>query len=295
MKTVSILLAVHNGGRFIAEAIRSVQGQTYESWELVIVDNGSTDDTVAICAAMSAEDARIRCYSIAVKNKNAAYNEAFRKSRGAYVCYFAADDMLPRDSLAERVSVLKDLGDDAFSTCCLQTVSADAKYDGVVFPRDRGRPNYAGGSMLFPRTLADRVFPLPEGQPNEDTWTLLHLQAFGVTHHVPKPLYLYRIHANNSYGYGLSFEQKRGKYLERMRAYALFREKFAGHSFPLLEKHVGPFLRGLEAATKQNVFGVLAVRGLDMGSKMVLIFYCSRTLYNIRHTYFKALSGGVAK
>jgi glycosyltransferase involved in cell wall biosynthesis len=295
MTSVSVLLAVHNGERFIAEAVESVRAQTHQQWELIVVSNGSTDRTMRICLEMSAADPRIKCLSLSNKNKNAAYNLAFEKSTGDYVCYFAADDVLPPNSLAERLAVLEGAPANAFSTCCLQTFSDDAKYDGVVFPKDVSKPNYAGGSMLFPRSLAGRLFPLPEGQPNEDTWTLLHLQAFGVNRHVPKPLYGYRIHCDNSYGYGLTFEQKREKYLQRMHAYELFRDKFEQERFPLLNEHVVPFLHGLQAAHERNVPRLLLVRGLDLGSKLVLIFYCSRMLYNIRHTYFKALSGGVAK
>jgi glycosyltransferase involved in cell wall biosynthesis len=295
MSSISILLAVHNGAPFLEAAVQSVVAQTYPHWELIVVSNGSTDETTAIGEEWSRRDERVKCFSLPTRNKNAAYNFAFTQSTGDYLCFFAADDLLTPDSLAERLRVLEGQPQNSFSTCCLITFSDNPKYDGVMFPKDVSQPNYTGGSMLFPRALAQRLFPLPEEQPNEDTWTLLHLQAFGTNRHVAKPLYRYRIHSKNSYGYGLSFEQKRQKYLQRMHAYRLFHDKYSSQRIPLVDKHVAPFLEGLRAAGERNVLRIVLTPGLDLGSKMVLVFYCSKTLYNIRHTYFKALSRGVAK
>jgi glycosyltransferase involved in cell wall biosynthesis len=295
MQTVSVLLAVHNGAPFIGEAIQSVIAQTHPHWELVVVSNGSSDDTVRIVEDAAARDSRIRCFSIPTKNKNAAYNYAFAQSRGDAICFFAADDVLPRASLAERLRVLDGLPESSFSTCCLQTISSDAKYDGLVFPKDTSQPNFSGGSLLFPRSLGARAFPLPEGQPNEDTWTQLHLRSFGHHVHIPRALYFYRIHSLNSYGYGLSFEEKRAKYLQRMHAYELFYAKFGNQPIPFVERHVEPFVRGLRAARDKNVWKIITAPGLDPGTRVLLTFYCSSTLYAIRHKFFRALSVGVTR
>jgi len=290
---VSVLLAVHNGAQFIVEAIQSVVDQTYRHWELIIVSNGSTDDTVAICEERRTADARIRVVAVPERGKNAAYNVAYGRATGDYVCFFAADDLLPRESLEERLHALQGKPANGYATCCLKTVSADRKYDGIVLPRNVSRINYSGGSVFFSRELAQRVFPLPETQPNEDTWTALHLRAFGEAHHVAKPLYLYRIHENNSYGYGMTFERKRQEYLQRMHAYHLFHDRHRRSGLAFTERHVVPFLHGLERAKARDVLGIVLVRGLDLGSKLLLIFYCSKVLYSLRHRFFKGLSGGL--
>ena len=293
MRQVSILLAVHNGAPFIGDAIQSAIDQTYDNWELIIVSNGSTDETVRICRERGVADARIRVFALPEKGKNAAYNVAYSHATGAYVCFFAADDRLPRESLAERLAVLEGAPANCYSTCRLKTFSADPKYDGILFPRSLTRPNYSGGSLLFSRTLAERVFPLPEAQPNEDTWTALHLRAFGHRRHVAKPLYLYRIHENNSYGYTVDFEHKRREYLNRMRAYQLFYDKYKNEGLSFVDNDVVPFIKGLASARDRNVLRILLVRGLDIGSKLLLIFYCSRLLYGLRHRFFKGFSGGL--
>lgn len=289
---VSILLAVHNGAEFIRAAIESVRAQEYRNWELVIVENGSTDATARICAEYAAVDPRVRVASIPQKNKNKAYNLAFDQAVGDYFCYLGGDDVLVPDSLRERLRPLVGESESAFSTCCLETMSEDPKYDGLVFPRNKLKPNYSGGSVLFSRSLAAEIFPLPVDQPNEDTWSQLHLRALGVNQHVPKALYRYRIHGRNSYGYGMKFPQKRAEYLRRMRAYELFYEKFKGSRLSLLDSEVIPFVRGLRAAETGSVSRVLLVRGLHLRNKLVLAFYCSPTMYRIRHMAFRAFSGG---
>jgi glycosyltransferase involved in cell wall biosynthesis len=289
---VSVLLAVHNGASYVVAAIDSIRSQTLTDWELIIVDNGSTDDTLDLCRQRAALDSRVRAFSLPGKGKNRAYNHAFAQSRGAYCCFFGADDILPPESLDRRVKVLLSGPPRAFGTCCLLTISSDPKYDGLLFPRDARQPNFSGGSIMFPRVLAEEIFPLPEAQPNEDTWTQLHLRAFGEVRHVPEPLYLYRIHPDNSYGYDVSFEVKRDGFLRRMQAYRLFYEKYQASDLPFIREAVNPFVQGLDAACDRDVLRILRVRALSLSNKLLLVFYCSKALYSLRHRWFRVFSGG---
>lgn len=292
---ISVLLAVHNGAAFIGDAIQSVIDQTHPAWELIVVSNGSTDETVRLCEEMASRDPRISVLAVHRKNKNAAYNLAFARATGDYLCFFAADDRLPADSLESRIGVLAGAPDNAFSTCCLRTFSDTAKYHGLVFPKNRTRPNLSGGSVMFSRVLAEKVFPLPEEQPNEDTWTSLHLRAFGENRHVPRPLYDYRIHGGNSYGYGMPFSEKRSQYLRRMHAYRLFYDKYKQSGLSFVDTEVVPFLQGLQAAVEGKITGIMRVRDLKFGSKLILALYSSPLMYKIRNAYFRALSGGIAR
>ena len=292
---VTVLLAVSNGERYIEDAISSVISQSYRNFELVVVSNGSTDATGRICRGFEEADSRVRVFELPTRNKNAAYNFAFSKSTGDLICFFAADDKLPHDSLTERVRALLGEGKEAYSTCCLQTFAEDPKYDGIVFPRNRARPNHSGGSVMFSRALAERIFPLPVEQPNEDTWASLHLRAFGKNRHVAKPLYLYRIHGENSYGYGMPFSEKRTQYLRRMHAYQLFYDKYRDATLPFLRTDILPFLEGLRAATEGSIARIMRVKDLRVGSKLILALYSSPTMYRIRNAYFRTLSGGIAR
>src|SRR6185437_15973289 len=120
MATISVLLAVHNGARYLRAAIASVVAQSYQDWELLIVDNGSSDDSLDI-ARVATADRRVRVTTLPEKGKNRAYNTAFRQSTGRFITFFAADDVLPPESLVRRLRAVEHAGPAAYATCCVQT------------------------------------------------------------------------------------------------------------------------------------------------------------------------------
>lgn len=289
MGKVSILLAVYNGGAYIEEAIESILAQEDSNWELIIVNNGSTDNTQAIIERYAAADSRIFAFDIKEKGKNKAYNFAFNQSSGDIICFFAADDKLATESIGKRSSVIKAKND--YSTCCLKTFSEDKDRDGVVFPKKMTNPNYSGGSIMFSRGLASKIFPIPESLPNEDTWTSLHLRAFGTNQHLPEALYFYRIHNNNSFGYGLSFHEKREKYLNRMEAFVFFKEKWNCTENKTFDHYIISFVKGLDFCKNYKRLSIILLRYLPIKDKMVLFFYSSSVVYMLRHKFFKLFSG----
>lgn len=91
---VSIITPCYNCGRFIAETIESVQAQTYPNWEMFILDDGSTDDSIAIAQRYAQQDGRIHV-SENPENLGAAKtrNRAIEMSRGEYLAFLDADDL----------------------------------------------------------------------------------------------------------------------------------------------------------------------------------------------------------
>jgi glycosyltransferase involved in cell wall biosynthesis len=90
---VSIITPSFNCEKFIAETIQSVQNQTYQNWEMIIVDDGSTDKTVSIIKKLAARDCRIKFFRIR-KNVGTGItrNTALYKANGRYI-FFDADDL----------------------------------------------------------------------------------------------------------------------------------------------------------------------------------------------------------
>ena len=90
---VSIGLPVYNGARYLQDAIETLLAQSYEDFELVISDNGSTDETEEICRRYAARDPRVRYYRESV-NRGAAWNyrRTFELGRGDYFRWTAHDD-----------------------------------------------------------------------------------------------------------------------------------------------------------------------------------------------------------
>ncbi len=286
---VSILLAVYNGEEYIVESINSVINQTYLDWELLIVDNGSTDRTCQIVDSVMKNDNRISLYRLPEKGKCKAYNFAFENSKGNFICFLAADDILTPNSIELRLDPI--LNSENYSTCLLKTFSDNPKFDSLVFPKNKNKPNLSGGSIFFSRTIAEKIFPIPEVLPNEDTWTSINLKAFSNCIHIPEVLYNYRIHDSNSFGYEISFEDKRIKYLERMQAYQLFRHKWMHLDNIKFDIFVNSFIAGLEFCKNREILKILLLKNLGLKHKIILIYYSSKVLFKLRNRFFKFFSG----
>lgn len=95
---VSVLLAVYNGERFLAEAIESILTQTYTDFELIVIDDGSVDGTAEIIREYAGRDERIRILQQAEnRGQSAALNRGLAEARGDYVAKMDSDDIsLPR-------------------------------------------------------------------------------------------------------------------------------------------------------------------------------------------------------
>ncbi|MFC1601179.1 glycosyltransferase family 2 protein [Candidatus Sumerlaeota bacterium] len=106
---VSVLLPVHNGARFVAEAIESILVQTFEDFELIIIDDASTDETPAILARLASRDARARVITNETNLRQAgSLNRGLGLARSAYVAIHDADDRSFPTRLAKQVAFLDD-------------------------------------------------------------------------------------------------------------------------------------------------------------------------------------------
>ena len=89
---VSIVMPVYNAKEYVGDTIKSVLAQTYEDFELIIIDDGSSDGSEMICEALSSEDSRIRLYH--QENHGICYsrNRAMELARGKYIAFCDHDD-----------------------------------------------------------------------------------------------------------------------------------------------------------------------------------------------------------
>jgi glycosyltransferase involved in cell wall biosynthesis len=104
---VSILMPVYNTSKYLAEALESVINQTYQNWELVAVDDGSTDDSYHILKRYAKKYPSIKVY----KNKENlgvlhTLNYALSLSKGEFIARFDSDDMMPINRIKKQVNFL---------------------------------------------------------------------------------------------------------------------------------------------------------------------------------------------
>jgi len=108
---VSIIMPLFNGMKFVSEAIRSVQDQTFTCWELLIVDDGSTDESVSIVKSLLKHDSRIKIFLFSAnKGPAAARNLALFHAKGRYIAFLDCDDIWLPMKLDAQINVLSTTG-----------------------------------------------------------------------------------------------------------------------------------------------------------------------------------------
>ena len=99
VKTVSIITPCYNSAQYIAQTIASVQQQTLTTWEMIVVDDGSTDDSGAICDAYAKEDCRVRVIHTVNRGVAAARNRLLDEAKGEYIMFVDSDDYVNTEAI----------------------------------------------------------------------------------------------------------------------------------------------------------------------------------------------------
>lgn len=105
---VSIVTPSWNSEKYIVQTIESVRSQTYKNWEMIIVDDCSTDHTVEIATDYSKRDSRIKVYRQNVNGGAAkARNRSLREATGRYIAYLDADDIWKPHKLEKQIKFMR--------------------------------------------------------------------------------------------------------------------------------------------------------------------------------------------
>lgn len=173
---VSIIVPSFNKSTFIGDTIRSVMAQTDGRWELLLVDDRSTDGSGAIMAALAAEDPRIRL-TVLEENRGANYcrNVGIAQARGRYVIFLDADDKLAPHCVKQRLAVMKGSGLD-MAVFTMEVFQSEVGDHGQRWLPDSSDPL---------RDFLCHDLPWQTMQPIWDRELLVELQGFdeGFTRH----------------------------------------------------------------------------------------------------------------
>jgi len=206
VKTISAIIPTYNYGRFLREAIDSVLAQTYPVLELIVVDDGSTDDTPQILASYGD---RIRAIYQTNGGVGAARNRGIAEARGEYVAFLDSDDIWLPAKLEKEIALFDADPDLGLVHCGAETFDNSGK---ILFVSLSGCEGWVGPDLLrlertviaapgsgttVPKRVAEEIGGFdPRLQPSEDWDFCYRIAERYRVGFVPEVLVRYRMHGN---------------------------------------------------------------------------------------------------
>jgi glycosyltransferase involved in cell wall biosynthesis len=252
--SVSVLIPNHNYGRFVRDAVESALAQSYPPLEVIVVDNGSTDNSREVLTAL--KDSRVTVIFQENLGQSGARNTALSRARGDLIAYLDADDVWSPDKLEKQVRLFSK-PEVTLVYCGLQKTDGNLKplleaplmpvYRGMVLERFALDPAavVCGGesTALIKRAVANAAGEFDPALSVGTGWDFWRrIASRGSIDFVPEPLVLYRQHGSNLSRrldvYALDTERKlkkmfsdpasQGVWHLRNKAYGIHRMALAG-------------------------------------------------------------------
>lgn len=126
-KEISIIVPIYNVEKYLGQCIQSVLDQTFSDFELILIDDGSTDSSLEICDKYANKDSRIRVIHKENKGVAAARNTGLNLCEGRYICFLDSDDYLEKDYLEYLYRKIENSNYD-FVSCTANFVDEDGKF-----------------------------------------------------------------------------------------------------------------------------------------------------------------------
>ncbi len=117
---ISIIIPTYNRANIIEETLNSVLSQTYKNWECFIVDDGSTDDSIAVINAYIKKDDRVKLFirpDSRIKGASTCRNIGLENANGDYIQFLDSDDLISKNKIATQVKLIKDENSNCIVTC----------------------------------------------------------------------------------------------------------------------------------------------------------------------------------
>jgi glycosyltransferase involved in cell wall biosynthesis len=203
---ISVLLPAYNTARYVAEAVESILAQTYADFELLIVDDGSTDDTPRILRRYAERDRRIHLVSRPNTGYVIALNEMLARSRGEFIARMDADDIAVPTRFERQMSYLADHPDCVMVGSRVLIIDPDGSPltvmgEALTHEEIDSALMVARGQMVYHPSVIIRRQPLlevgsyrEEFETVEDLDLFLRLAEVGRIVNLEEPLLKYREH-----------------------------------------------------------------------------------------------------
>lgn len=199
---VSIVMPAHNAGRYMEAAARSVTAQSFGDWELLVIDDGSADNTAVLAQSFAEKDDRIRLLRNE-RNLGAALsrNRGIAAARGEWIAFLDSDDLWMPDKLEKQLALIAKHPDAALTYTASTFIDENGRpYPYIQHAEERTdyqallRHNLMSCSSVMARRELLLRYPFPSGALHEDyaVW-LQMLREIPCAYGLDEPLLRYRL------------------------------------------------------------------------------------------------------
>ena len=208
--TASVLMPIYNAERYVAGAISSILAQTFRDFEFIIVDDGSTDQSLEIVRRFARSDSRIRVLSRPNTGIVGALNDGLSLARGELIARMDADDVAYPQRLQRQVAYLSDHPECVAVGALVRCIDSDGQPANIYFnlPLDHAGIDSGwlmrgiGGAISHPTALLrmtalERIGGYRDVLAAEDADLFIRLAEVGRLANVPEILLDYRVHAES--------------------------------------------------------------------------------------------------
>lgn len=167
MPIISVIVPVYNVEKYLDRCVQSILAQSFQEFELILVNDGSTDSSLEICQKYKEKDHRIILISQENKGLSAARNTGLRNIHGDYICFIDSDDFIEKDYLKLLYSNLKENDSDISMCEYFLTDEAGKQYSIVKLNEPEGISKLSGKGTFY-------YFYKDNYEPNVVAWNKLY-------------------------------------------------------------------------------------------------------------------------
>lgn len=209
MQLASIIIPAYNAKKYIEETVQSVLNQSYTNWELLIIDDGSTDNTIEIIEALAKTDSRINYITKKNSGVSDSRNKGLSIAKGEFISFLDADDIWNKENLKEKINfIVENNIDVAYSDC--EKIDANSNSLKNILTGSESpelsdilllKGNYitAPSGIVLKKSVLDKIGGFDTNLSNnadQELWIRILSNNFKIKL-IKKTLWKYRVHDNN--------------------------------------------------------------------------------------------------
>lgn len=202
---VSIITPTYNSAKYIAETIQSVQNQTFQDWEWIIIDDGSSDETEIIVNSLKEKDNRIQFYKLEKNSGPAiARNTGIEKAKGNYMTFLDADDIWFPNFIENSIATINRTNVSfVFSSYRRSNENLEFVYSDFIVPNKVTYTDILKSNSISCLTafldiekLGKKFMPIIRKRQDMGLW-LKYLKEIPYAYGIQEPQAIYRIRENS--------------------------------------------------------------------------------------------------